>query len=539
MRMIIHEPGDLLRLTAFTYVTIMRLPAPATLGPTLQDLREIKAHGHPYTRNPLRIKLMLEPAVVKSNVNKWLQESLGHVKQIVERSNITLAELNIAKIARSQVWRPDVDCGGCTPFELAAPLQNCDTKSHDDFNRITERIDELTVAADPQVNFWQAALPTLPPAMQAKMEPAIAAGHAPVAVVERGDGQSTIGLGTKMLLDPEGTSNVVNANGDWHSSGHFIFAGNEGFHKCKYDRTKAILGKTAVAEHNKSIEEYHHVMTHVREDYVGTLSYFLLDVTNPPPSLLLDDHETYLSRLKSAGAIAAFQSMKLVGCPASHYQLAGRMGDGDRVMELHGLSFHACRAWAYKPVEVRVLLNAFLSTEATHPSVSRFVKDTAFFNWLGRKGSYMYVDRAVETVHKVQGERTGKFVTFDSAFQFTEHMPTMLHVLHALDVADNGESSAHDPLRQSTINAADAVRKDLKQQLGTDLTIVDDKSPLYGSADSNPTVVGTTAVRSHRPWEFLWRVAEGQSTGEGRAKPARWDKYVDHWLANNSPIRNR
>ena len=78
-------------------------------------------------------------------------------------------------------------------------------------------------------------------------------------------------------------------------------------------------------------DSYLHCTTLIREDYIGTLAYLLLDVENPPPQLLLDDHVAYEAEIKSASGLAAFYSIKYVGVPLSHWKLAERSEDGDKI----------------------------------------------------------------------------------------------------------------------------------------------------------------------------------------------------------------
>lgn len=108
-------------------------------------------------------------------------------------------------------------------------------------------------------------------------------------------------------------------------------------------------------------------------------------------------------------------------------------------------------------------------------------------------------------------------------------MRALMHVAHAVEVAEEGESGASDPLRQSTLNAAEVIRKDLRDCLGTDLTVDDPHNPLFHSGCS-PNTRDSSESSSHRPSEFLWRVAEGRSTGPGRSKPESWERYVDRFL---------
>ena len=89
----------------------------------------------------------------------------------------------------------------------------------------------------------------------------------------------------------------------------------------------------------------------------------------------------------------------------------------------------------------------------------------------------------------------------------------------------------NDPLRASTLNAAQAIRVDLRKQLGTDLTIADKRNPLYHTGGAPNGADGNVA--SHRPHEFIWRVADGRSTGSGRAKPEAWDSFVERMLRHH------
>ena len=312
-------------------------------------------------------------------------------------------------------------------------------------------------------------------------------------------------------------------------------AGNEGFHDAKYARSKQKLNKEKVPKHIPNFENssYLHATTHITEDLLGTLSYFLLDVEKPAPELLLDDHEAYLDQISSMGGVAAFESMRLVGIPMRQLILAARGARGERFKQLEAYMFHMNRALAHKPVEVRILLQSLIAQSATHPKIAQAVTETAFFDWLGT-GQFQMADRAMEAINKVQNDRMSKFAAFESAIEFTPHLKGLLHVMHALDAADNGEASSSDPLRESMMNAADVIRADLKERLGTDLTT-------STTRDQQAVLRGRSAKRAHRPanfpsalWEHLWRVAEGLALGVGRGgKPEKWSVYVDRFLEHH------
>ena len=76
------------------------------------------------------------------------------------------------------------------------------------------------------------------------------------------------------------------------------------------------------------------------------------------------------------------------------------------------------------------------------------------------------------------------------------------------------------------LNAAHAMRTDLHEQLGTDLTLDDPCNKLH-VAGGAANMHASTNMQSHKPWEFLWKVANGTSSGEGRGTPEAWDKFVE------------
>ena len=62
---------------------------PRALGElTLQEYLEIQQKG-PYTRDPMRVKLVLEPSVVRASLNNFMIESMNFVKQSMRRSKST------------------------------------------------------------------------------------------------------------------------------------------------------------------------------------------------------------------------------------------------------------------------------------------------------------------------------------------------------------------------------------------------------------------------------------------------------------------
>ena len=83
------------------------------------------------------------------------------------------------------------------------------------------------------------------------------------------------------------------------------------------------------------------------------------------------------------------------------------------------------------------------------------------------------------------------------------------------------------------INAANVIRADLKARLGTDLVTVETRNSIYATGGA-PETVNSTQTLVHRPWEFIWRVAEGTSVGVGRGGTGEsWERIVDRFLSEN------
>lgn len=288
----------------------------------------------PFTRDPKRVKFVLDPDVVRDNVDKWMVESMGFVKQAMLRSGVSdPRNLTVAKIARSQCGRPQVSPGGRTHYDLLPPLLDTDTKSHADGIEIIEHCFRHCKSGDPGAEQLAQMFPHLPQGSKDRLSDVVAGKMDVCAILARGDGQGLITIARERKLNLHTSDmfpKVVPCNGGFHSCGHFAFAVNEGYHDSKYGRTKVLLSKEKVPKHIPNFENdsYLHTTTHIREDLIGTLSYFLLDVQRPIPELLLDDPVAYLGQIKKAGGVAAFQSMRLSGNPSSHYIRAARAADG-------------------------------------------------------------------------------------------------------------------------------------------------------------------------------------------------------------------
>ena len=194
----VDASGDLLELVAFVYVNVIKVPVPFALAPlTPAEILELQETG-PYTRDPSRVKLVLDIDVVKASVVEMFVESMGFVKQVMARAGVArVRDLSTPLIARSQCGRPAVKCAGATHWELGPPVlgnddKGCDTKSQKDVQQYLARVREMQSpgsAASEQLAWY---ISRLPADMQASMSVPCAATMQPRVAIVRGDGQTNI-----------------------------------------------------------------------------------------------------------------------------------------------------------------------------------------------------------------------------------------------------------------------------------------------------------------------------------------------------------
>ena len=72
------------------------------------------------------------------------------------------------------------------------------------------------------------------------------------------------------------------------------------------------------------------------------------------------------------------------------------------------------------------------------------------------------------------------------------------------------------------------LQDEFKQQLGTDLTVFSPNNPFWHTGNAVPLWTGDFQTR--RPWEWVWRVAEGRSVGKGRARHEPWDLHTRRFV---------
>ena len=201
--------------------------------------------------------------------------------------------------------------------------------------------------------------------------------------------------------------------GNFHGFGHFIFAVHQSFYDCYCGLFAKILHREKVPKHIVDFRDdsFRHALAHHLEITIGTFEYFTSDVQHPPNDMLLSNPLLYDSMIQGAGGKVAFKYLLHGGNPILHWLRAQRKGDGDAVESLHAAAFHMNRATTHKVNCVLISLLALWSTTAVEPKIAELVKALVSLSLSGK--TLMFVDRLLEYVNLLQGERDAKFASFE------------------------------------------------------------------------------------------------------------------------------
>ena len=116
----------------------------------------------------------------------------------------------------------------------------------------------------------------------------------------------------------------------------------------------------------------------------------------------------------------------------------------------------------------------------------------------------------------------------------TTLLRVLLHVRHAFEAAEKGGCSSDDPVTPVMMVQARILQDAFVRVLGRDLTVSDQYNHFHHTGNSVPLHTGD--FRSRRPWEWLWRVAFGRSSGKERGRVETWDAFslrmlYDHFFS--------
>jgi hypothetical protein len=424
------------------------------------------------------------------------------VRRLLDEKKVAPAQLTLRQIAHALLGRGDVDPGGPSDFDILEPLEKTNTMSYDDFVKITAHCEK-----------------------HSDEESVVEVGWA--------DGQSVIGLKNLKKRWPLRYAKWVLGVGGFHEHAHTMFAITTMFWLCYLCWCLAFLGIERVLPVTKNLE--HNAYSHHQNAHhivmLGTLAFLVQDVVNPPPALLFRlGIDVYLQYVASAGGIVLCRYLQYGGFPVVQWQRTARDAAYEKVVPLFAYSFHLYRSVAHKPVAAQIALIALLSYCCVLPAVQAVLYATFALGLLGRLSACMYTDRVLESVNQQQQGTKGNAsaTSFRKALDMTTLLRTMMHVRHAFQAAERGSERSDEPVTESMLVQARLLQNELRRVLGTDLTILDPNNPFWHSGNLTPLDQGD--FRERRPWEWVWRVAEGRSAGHGRARMERWNVYVRRFV---------
>ena len=164
------------------------------------------------------------------------------------------------------------------------------------------------------------------------------------------------------------------------------------------------------------------------------------------------------------------------------------------------------------------------------PALQLVLAATFSISLLGRKSSNIYIDRLLEYINNIQQRtmRCHSAAAFARAQDLTTLLQSMLHVRHAFEAAETGAADGDDPITESMLVQARLLQDEFRRKLGTDLTQPVALNPFWHTGNA-VACTGTDCMRL-RPWEFVWRVAEGASIGKSRGRAETWDYHIRRFL---------
>lgn len=270
----------------------------------------------------------------------------------------------------------------------------------------------------------------------------------------------------------------------------------------------------------ESCLDFHRVST------AGILAYLMLDVTNPPPRVLIMDPRSYANLVRSAGGTVILQYLFYAGFPILYWQRMIRAGRGSEMTMLYAYAFHCFRALAHKFKSVYITMTTLMGLCCAHPKLVQVLQATCTVSMLGR--IWIAKDRFLEYVNLLQQKRTTAFKGFDSQLQFSSLLKPLVHVDAAWKEADGAGADIDDGIASYLANDVAMIRRRLRETLGTDLTVIQAGNPLWHTGNAVPLDGGD--YRERTPWVWIWEVADGQSVGKGRAKRMGWAQWCGAFL---------
>lgn len=358
----VDSNGDSVEVFRMHYVNSFGVPVDQREVEMSQQEWALIAQRGPYSGAFQRVLVPLQPAASVRVMDTLLEEAAGraasalhalHVSGLHVSGQAPTLQQKAEAIQKTMLGRnPDIEPPTPAYIKDFPPIFDCNTHSYEDLVRIIAHLENQCETT-------------------------------PLVLRVNGDGQSCIFASFLKSRWPERYKHLLITNGHKHSWGHDMFCGIRLYWRAIFARLAARLGKTRVTDFMKDMSDDNFDDA---EDFLSSVAvassvFLACCVTDPPPELFFKDPAKYKSMVGNVDGIAILEALQWVALPATEWHRAARECNGERVDELHGLAFHKFRA-AHKVMSRKITLLHLLSTHATAPAISKWIRATPSDTWV-------------------------------------------------------------------------------------------------------------------------------------------------------------
>ena len=479
----VDAQGNPIHVERMVYINGQHLPAPLRATNLSDGARAVITAVGPYTQDFARVLPKLDPRRLDGVMDGFVRRTVALLGGMPPPS--TRAAM------RQLLSRPAIDPGGATYVEFMPPLPWVDTKSYLDMIRILE---------------WATTF----------------LGTVPLVLQLIGDGQSCLRLRDLKRQHPALYKHVIVGNGHMHSGAHSQFADVFLWWKCLLCTCMVIIGKVVIAADGTitgtvrpdikdlRANSAEHTQQGLLPVAVAIIVFFTTRVTNPNRALFFADPVAYLAQIENAGGIVLAEFLRHVGIPTLMWQRGTRAQEAETLDDLHCLALHKFRC-AHKTSSSQISLLHLIGAYCSHPELRPYLRARLFVALTPRLGAAVGTDKSLECQNEVQKERNiGPALL--QMLSYTQLLQPLHHVYRMWKIAMGTLASGGDGVRASMENEVDALVRLFEQKLGTDLVMRTEDNPFWHTGNLI-NLRAAANLKQGRPWEWIWAVAEGRSSG--------------------------
>lgn len=436
---------------------------------------------------------------------------------VAERKECDVTELGIAGIARGVAGRPEVYPVKPTYVVTKMPIEKTDTSAYCDHIKVNSHMERDV----------RSIMENSPPGNDGLTPAPNAEDCVILAFV---DGEALERSGGLKKRTGDRYRQIVPLDGPFHGHAHGIFAYVEMWFDPLLGWCAHILGRLRICKIQQTLDKNEYLIWQefITEVSVGILSFLLLDVKKPSPTLYLGNPRAYTQQVAKAGGKVLLKFLKYAGFPALAHLYCARAADGPGVRGLYAYDFHVFRSVAHKPNRTSYSLQLLATYESLHPKLKPVFDACMSVSPLGRPGSNVFVDRMMEMRNALSEQRSGLGGELSAKLHIGPQLDVLSDAVHVSHLArsshatrtdlaplvpqkwdelyDQNDGGLREPIRPTLLNGAARLRSEILKVLGTDLTQDD---PMNHFSHAGPVNYDGGDWQSKKPHKFMWAVLAG------------------------------